>query len=131
MTRPVIVFDALCVLCSRHAQFVLRHDHSGRFLLASMQSEAGAAIYRAFGIDPADPDTLILLQGDRALRDSDAILAIWRALGWPWRAAGVFGIVPKALRDPIYRWVARHRYRLFGRRETCWVPSAAQQSRIL
>ena len=131
MTRPVIVFDALCVLCSRHAQFVLRHDRAGRFLLASMQSEAGAAIYRAFGIDPVDPDTLILVEGDRALRDSDAILAIWRALGWPWRAAGVFGIVPKALRDPIYRWVARHRYRLFGRRETCRVPSAAQQSRIL
>lgn len=131
MTRPVIVFDALCILCSAHAQFVLRHDRAGRFLLASMQSEAGAAIYRAFGIDPVDPDTLILVEGDRALRDSDAILAIWRALGWPWRAAEVFGIVPKALRDPIYRWVARHRYRLFGRRETCWVPSAAQQSRIL
>ena len=131
MTRPVIVFDALCVLCSAHAQFVLRHDRAGRFLLASMQSEAGAAIYRAFGIDPVDPDTLILVEGDRALRDSDAILAIWRALGWPWRAAGVFGIVPKALRDPIYRWAARHRYRLFGRRETCRVPSAAQQSRIL
>ena len=130
MTRPVIVFDALCVLCSAHAQFVLRHDRARRFLLASMQSEAGAAIYRAFGIDPADPDTLILVEGDRVLRDSDAILAIWRALGWPWRAAGVFGIVPKALRDPIYRWAARHRYRLFGRRETCRVPSAAQQSRI-
>lgn len=131
MTRPVIVFDALCVLCSRHAQFVLRHDRSGRFLLASMQSEAGAAIYSSSGIDPANPDTLILVDEGRALRDSDAILAIWRGLGWPWRVIGAFGIVPRALRDPVYRWVARHRYRLFGRRETCWVPSAAQRSRIL
>jgi predicted DCC family thiol-disulfide oxidoreductase YuxK len=91
MTRPVIVFDAMCVLCSGHAQFVLRHDRAGQFLLASMQSEAGAAIYRSFGIDPADPDTLILVEGDRALRDSDAILAIWRGLGWPWRIAGLLG----------------------------------------
>ena len=131
MTRPVIVFDALCVLCSGHAQFVLRHDHAGRFLLVSMQSEAGAALYRSFGIDPADPDTLILVEGDKALRDSDAILAIWRGLGWPWRVAGLFGVVPRPLRDPVYRWVARHRYWLFGRRETCWVPDAAQRSRIL
>jgi len=131
VTRPIIVFDAMCVLCSGNAQFVLRHDRAGRFLLASMQSEAGAALYRAHGIDPADPDTLILVEDDKALRDSDAILAIWRGLGWPWRAAGAFGLVPRVLRDPVYRWVARHRYRLFGRRATCWVPDAAQRSRIL
>jgi predicted DCC family thiol-disulfide oxidoreductase YuxK len=131
VSQPVIVFDAMCVLCSRHAQFVLRHDRARHFLLASMQSEAGAAIYRSLGIDSADPDTLVVVEGGRALRDSDAILAIWRALGWPWRAAGVFGIVPRGLRDPVYRWIARHRYQLFGRRETCWVPDAAQRSRIL
>jgi predicted DCC family thiol-disulfide oxidoreductase YuxK len=131
VTQPVIVFDAMCVLCSRHAQFVLRHDRAGHFLLASMQSEAGAAIYSSCGIDPTDPDTVILVEGGRALRDSDAILAIWRGLGWPWRITGAFRIVPRALRDPVYRWVARHRYRLFGRRETCWVPSAAQRGRIL
>lgn len=131
MTRPVIVFDAMCVLCSRHAQFVLRHDRAGHFLLASMQGEAGAAIYRSFGIDPANPDSLVVVEGNRALRDSEAILAIWRGLGWPWRLAAVFGVAPKTLRDPVYRWVARHRYRLFGRRETCWMPDAAQRSRIL
>lgn len=130
MTRPVIVFDAMCVLCSGHAQFVLRHDRAGHFLLASMQG-AGAAIYRAHGIDPENPETLIVIDGDRVLRDSDAILAIWRGLGWPWRLVTVFGIVPRALRDPAYRWVARHRYRLFGRRETCWVPDEAQRNRIL
>lgn len=131
MTRPVIVFDAMCVLCSSHAQFVLRHDRAGRFLLASMQSEAGAAIYRSFGIDPADPDTLVVVAGGIALRDSDAILAIWHGLGWPWRVAATLGIVPKALRDPVYRWVARRRYRLFGRREACWMPDETQRSRIL
>lgn len=129
--HPIILFDGMCVLCSANAQFVLKHDKSGHFRLASMQSEAGAALYRRFGIDPADPETMILVTGDEALRDSDAVLAIYRGLGWPWKAAGIFAIVPRALRDPIYRWMARNRYRLFGRRETCWLPTPDQAGRIL
>ena len=130
-TRPIIVFDAECLLCSANAQFVLDHDRQGRFLLASMQGEAGSALYRRFGIDPADPDTLIVVEGDRARRDSDAILAIWAGLGWPWRAAAVFRVVPRALRDPVYRWVARNRFRLFGRRDTCWLPDPVFRDRML
>ena len=129
--RPIIVFDALCPLCSAQARFVLRHDRQARFRLASMQRIAGASLYRRFGIDPADPDTLIVVEGDRALRDSDAVLAIYRGLGWPWRLAGVVRLVPKRLRDLLYRWVARHRYRLFGRSERCWVPSAQDRDRLL
>lgn len=130
-TRPIIVFDAECLLCSANAQFVLNHDRRGRFLLASMQGEAGSALYRRFGIDPADPDTLIVVEGDRVRRDSDAILAIWTGLGWPWRAGAMFRVVPRALRDLIYRWVARNRYRLFGRRDTCWLPDPAFRDRML
>jgi predicted DCC family thiol-disulfide oxidoreductase YuxK len=129
--RPIIVFDAECLLCSANAQFILNHDRRGRFLLASMQGEAGSALYRRFGIDPADPDTLIVVEGDRALRDSDAILAIWAGLGWPWRAGAMFRLVPRLLRDPVYRWVARNRYRLFGRRNTCWLPDPAFRDRML
>lgn len=128
---PVIVFDALCVLCSANAQFVLRHDRRGHFRLASMQSEAGAALYRRVGIDPADPDTMIVVEGGQALRDSDAILAIWRGLGWPWRVLTVFRLVPHALRDRLYRWIARHRFRIFGRREICWMPTPEHRGRIL
>ncbi|MCC6924896.1 thiol-disulfide oxidoreductase DCC family protein [Novosphingobium sp.] len=128
---PIIVFDALCVLCSANAQFVLRHDRRGLFHLASMQGEVGSALYRRFGIDPADPETLIVVEGDHALRDSDAVLAIYAGLGWPWRMLGLLRLVPRALRDPVYRLVARNRYRLFGKRATCWVPSAEHQARIL
>jgi len=131
MTHPIIVFDAACVLCSAHAQFVLRFDRRGHFRLASMQGDAGAALYRRFGIDPADPDTLIVVEEERVLRDSDAILAIWRGLGWPWRASGPLALVPRMFRDPLYRWIARHRYRLFGRREACWAPTSAQRERVL
>lgn len=129
--HPVILFDALCVLCSANARFILRHDRRAHFRLASIQSPAGAALCRRFGLDPADPETLLLVDGERALRNSDAVLAIWSGLGWPWRAAVLFRLVPKRLRDPFYLWVARNRYRLFGRRDTCWMPSPADRERLL
>jgi predicted DCC family thiol-disulfide oxidoreductase YuxK len=82
-------------------------------------------------LDPADPDSLILVEGERALRDSDAVLAIYDGLGWPWRLVALGRIVPRFLRDPAYRWVARNRYRLFGRRETCWRPDPSVAERFL
>lgn len=87
-----------------------------------------AALYRRFGIDPSDPDTLIVVDSNRALRDSDAVLAIWHGLGWPWRAVCIF---PRVLRDTVYRWVARNRYRIFGKREACWAPTPEQRLRVL
>ena len=129
--RPVIVFDAQCVLCSANAQFVLKHDRRDHFRLASMQGEVGAALFRRFGIDPADPETIILVDGDSVRLNSDAVIAIYAGLGWPWRAAAALRLVPRVLRDPVYRWVARNGYRLFGRRETCWLPTAEQARRVL
>ncbi len=130
-TGPIIVFDAECVLCAANAQFVLRHDRARRFRLASMQNGTGAALYRRFGIDPANPESLIIVDGDRLLRDSDAVLAIYAGLGWPWKVAAVLRVIPHALRDPAYRWLGRNRYRLFGRRETCWVPAPEDRDRVL
>lgn len=128
---PIIVFDAMCVLCSANAAFIMRHDRIGRFRLASMQGETGAMLYRRFGIDPTNPNSLIVVEGDRVLQDSNAVLAIWAGLDRPWNALAGFRVVPRWLRDPIYRWVARHRYRLFGRRSTCWIPTPEQARRIL
>jgi predicted DCC family thiol-disulfide oxidoreductase YuxK len=129
--RPIIVFDALCVLCSANAQFVLNNDRRGNFLLASMQGEIGSALYRKFGIDPTSPDTIVVVTGDTALRDSDAVLSIYDGLGWPWRIFAALRIIPRVLRDPAYGFIARNRYRLFGKRDVCWVPSAEQARRVL
>lgn len=128
---PIIVFDAECILCTANAQFVLRHDRARHFRLASMQKEAGASLYRRFGIDPGNPESMIVVEGDRLLRDSDAILAIYGGLGWPWKAVCLLRLVPRFLRDPVYRWLARNRHRLFGRRETCWIPSPEDRDRML
>ena len=128
---PIVLFDAECVLCSANAQFILTHDRKRHFRLAAMQGEVGAALFRANGMDPDNPDTILLIDGHHVRRDSDAVLAIYTGLGWPWRIAGVARIVPRFLRDPRYRWVARNRYRLFGRRSTCWVPRAEFADRLL
>lgn len=92
--HPIILFDAECVLCSANAQFILHYDRACHFRLAAMQGEVGAALFRRHGIDPADPDTIIVVDGDHALRDSDAVIAIYAGLGWPWRVAAGQGSFP-------------------------------------
>jgi predicted DCC family thiol-disulfide oxidoreductase YuxK len=128
---PVILFDAECVLCSANARFILRHDKAARFRLASIQSVAGAAICRRHGVDPEDPTTLLLVEGARVRRDSDAILGIYQGLGFPWALAGVLRLIPAALRDRVYRWIARNRYRFFGKRQSCWIAPPEYRDRIL
>ncbi|MBZ9648473.1 thiol-disulfide oxidoreductase DCC family protein [Sphingobium sp. 3R8] len=130
-THPIILFDAQCVLCSANAQFILTHDRARRYRLASMQSAVGEELFRSHGVDPTDPDTILVIDGDKVLRDSDAVISIYVGLGWPWRIAGVAGYIPRRLRDTIYRWVARNRYRIFGKRQSCWIPRTEDADRLL
>lgn len=129
--KAIVVFDAECILCSANAQFILKHDQQQQFLLAPMQGEYGSALYRKYDIDPANPETLIVVQDDQLLRNSDAVLAIYAGLGWPWKIAAMAKLLPKFLRDPAYLFIARNRYRIFGKRETCWLPKPEFQDRIL
>jgi predicted DCC family thiol-disulfide oxidoreductase YuxK len=128
---PIILFDAECILCSANAQFVLSNDRKRRFRLASMQGEVGSALYRRFGIDPKNPDSIIVVDGEHMLRDSDAVLSIYGGLGWPWKALTVFRLVPRMIRDPLYLLIARNRYRIFGKRESCWLPAPEYRDRLL
>ena len=127
----IILFDAECMLCSANAQFVLKHDKAGHFRLASMQGEAGSELCRANGVDPADPTSILVVERDRVRTDSDAVLRIYEGLGWPWRLFGLLRVVPALVRDPVYRWIARNRYRIFGKRETCWVAPSQYRDRML
>ncbi len=96
-----------------------------------MQGEIGAGLFREHGLDPADPTSILVVEGGKARKDSDAVIRIYEGLGLPWSLARAFRIVPAALRDPIYRLVARNRYRIFGKRETCWVPPESYRDRLL
>lgn len=128
---PVLVFDGVCVLCSRWVRFVLRHDRRQRVRFAAMQSERGRALLAGHGLDPDDPSSLLLLQEGRAFQDTEAILRLLSELGRGWRLAGLLRVVPRALRDALYRTVARNRYRWFGRTASCLLPPASARDRFL
>ena len=126
---PVIVFDAICVLCNGWVRFLLRRDQ-GRYRFASMQSESGRALLSAHGLDADDPASFLLVDNGVAWTDTDAIRRVLSCLGGAWRIAALIGMIPRFLRDPLYRTIARNRYRWFGT-TACTIPDEAQRSRFL
>ena len=127
----IIVFDGVCVLCNGWVDFLLRHDRDGRYRFAAMQTVSGRELLATHGLDPDDPVSFLLVHGDRAWTDTDAIVRVLQGLGGAWRLAGAMRLVPRFVRDPLYRHAARNRYRWFGRHEQCLVPTPQQASRFL
>jgi predicted DCC family thiol-disulfide oxidoreductase YuxK len=130
--QKTLVFDGVCVLCSAWVQFVLDRDRRREFSFAAMQGATGRALLQRHGIDPDDPVTFLLLDGGKAYMDTDAALRVIERFGLFWRCfARTCHLIPSPLRNSLYRLIARNRYRLFGRRETCVVPAAADAHRFL
>ena len=135
MTNPgpdddVILYDGVCVVCSRWMRFVAARDVDRRFRFTAIQSDYGRRLAHALGIDPEDPDTNAVVHGGVASFKSDAALTVLSYLpGWQW----VRGLraVPKALRDAVYDLIARNRYRIFGKYETCFLGDAGFRERVL
>lgn len=128
---PVLVFDGVCLLCSRWVHFVLRHDRAGRIRFASMQSAPGRALFERFGVDPEDPSSLLYVVDGQGFTDSEAILRVLGGFGGPWRLTAVCRVLPRRLRDAAYRALARNRYRWFGRSQQCFMPAPEQAARFL
>lgn len=128
---PVLLFDGVCNLCNASVQWILTHDPQGKFRFAALQSETGQAVLQRFGLDQAHFDSVVLVEGDRIFLHSDAPLEIARILGGFWKLAYVLKIIPRFLRDAVYSWIARNRYRWFGRREACMLPRAEWKARFL
>jgi predicted DCC family thiol-disulfide oxidoreductase YuxK len=129
---PILVFDGVCVLCSRSVQFVLRHDRDKRFRFATTQSPTGARLMTANGLDASKPASVLLIDGERAFTESAAMVRVLRSFGGVWTLlASLIWVVPRPLRDAAYRVVARRRYRWFGQRETCYLPDSSEADRFL
>ena len=130
-SRPVMLFDGVCNLCNALAQFLIRQDPEARLLLGSLQSEAGRQLLRKAGLAPDSLDTFVLLDGDQVYTQSTAVLEVCRRLGRGWRLLTPLLHIPRPVRDALYRWVARNRYRWFGKRTHCMVPTQALQDRFI
>jgi predicted DCC family thiol-disulfide oxidoreductase YuxK len=126
----IILYDGVCVFCSRWIRFIAARDAEARFRFTAIQSDYGRRLAQAFGIDPADPDTnAVIHQGEAAFRSDAALTVLSQLPGWRW--VGVARLVPKPLRDAVYHLVARNRYRIFGRYEVCFLGDASFRSRVL
>jgi predicted DCC family thiol-disulfide oxidoreductase YuxK len=129
--KPIIVFDGTCVLCSGFARFVAAHDPARQFRFIAAQTPLGAALYRHAGLDPVNYETNLLIANGRIHGKMDAFAGIMRRLGGPWPIAATATWLPAPLADGLYDLVARNRYRLFGRTETCVRPDASWCDRVI
>ena len=126
----MILYDGVCVFCSRWIRFVATRDRAQRFRFTAIQSAYGTKLAQAFGIDADDPDTNAVIHGGSAHFKSDAALTVLSNLpGWRWARA--WFAVPRPMRDGVYNLVARNRYRIFGKYDVCFVPDAEMKARVM
>lgn len=128
---PLVLYDGECGLCNRSVQTILRHDRRGAFRFAALQSELGQALLARHGLPPQAMNTVVLVDGQRAFTQSRAALRIAGKMDRPWPLLGAFRLVPAPLRDFVYDWVARNRYRWFGRTDACMLPPPEVRARFL
>lgn len=135
MDAPVLLFDGVCNLCSRTVQFILDHERAPTMRFCSLQSEAGRALLAQHGmlhvVAQADPDTMVFIEGGRAHDRSTGALRVAAHLKAPWRWGRVALVLPRFVRDLGYRFVARNRYRWFGKTDSCLVPTKELETRFL
>jgi predicted DCC family thiol-disulfide oxidoreductase YuxK len=127
----IVFFDGVCNLCNGSVQFIIARDPSNYFRFASLQSAAAERLLAEHGYDAGSLSSVILLENGRMYERSTAALRIARRLAGGWWMLSVFTIVPRGVRDAIYEWIASNRYRWFGRRDECMIPTPEMRSRFV
>lgn len=122
--NPLILYDGYCNLCNATVNFIIRNDKKNRFRFAPSQSEKGRTLlsesaFSAKQVDTTNVDSVVLIYQNKVFIESDAGLKIAELLGFPWKILVIFKIIPRKLRDGIYRWIARNRYKWFGKSNVC------------
>jgi len=130
-SQPIIVFDGKCALCSKWVKFVLKHDRKKQFNFIIAQSPLGEALYAHYGLKSEDYDTNMLINNGYVRVKSDGTLAMFNALGWPWKFMSALWVFPRIIRDPIYDLIARNRINWFGAPDSCYLPTADIKARVL
>ncbi len=129
-SHPILLFDGVCNLCDGFVQWVIRRDPDGIFRFASLQSELGQSLIQKHQLT-TDLSTVILVDGEKTYSHSDVALEIVRQLGGFWTLLYILKIVPSFIRNAVYNWIARNRYRWFGQKESCMIPTPELKGRFL
>ena len=129
--KIVILFDGVCNLCNGAVQFIIKRDKTSKFLFASLQSDFGQSQLQKFGLDPSELHSIIALDNGKFFERSDAALTIASGLAQPWPMLGVFRILPRFFRDWIYDLISKNRYKIFGKRESCMIPTPELKGRFV
>lgn len=127
----VILFDGVCKLCNAWSQFIIKYDNYKRFKLCSVQSPEGQQILEYFNMPTDNFDTMLYVEGNRSFDKSDAFLTVVNKLGFPWRILYVFKIIPTGIRNWLYDRIALNRYSLFGKYDSCLIPTKDNDDRFL
>ncbi len=128
---PLVLYDGQCGLCNRTVQTILAHDRRGRFRFAALQSDVGRGMLARHGLPAGAMDTVVLVDEGRAFTKSRAALRIAGGLDAPWPLLRALAVVPRPLADLAYDFVARRRYRWFGRSDACMLPPPEVRARFL
>ena len=129
--KLIILFDGVCNLCNSSVQFIIKKDQKKQFLFTSLQSDAARDILLQFQLKNSEIDSILLIENGEVYQKSDAILKIVKRLNGIWKMSYGFIIIPKFIRDYVYMLIAKNRYRWFGKREVCMIPTKELQMRFL
>jgi predicted DCC family thiol-disulfide oxidoreductase YuxK len=135
-TKAIVLYDGVCGLCNRAVQFLLKRDHHDRIQFASLQSDFAARVLRRHGMDPKSLDTVYAVlnhdePNETLLAKGDAFLLFAKIIGGIWSVARVGRIIPRPIRNWLYDFIARHRYQVFGKSESCMLPDPKQRHKFL
>ena len=136
MKNPIVLYDGVCGLCNRLVQFLLKRDKTDQLRYAALQSDFAVKVLNRHGLNPKDLDTVHVILNyeqpdERVLARSDAILEVVKRLGGIWKLTSIGKIIPKPMRDLLYKFVATNRYRVFGKSETCMLPEPRHRAKFL
>ncbi len=128
---PVILFDGVCNLCNGAVQFVIKRDTKKYFSFASLQSVEGQKLLNEHHLPASDINSFVLIENEQAFTRSAAALRVTKKLNALWPLLYGFMIVPKFIRDGVYNWVAKNRYKWFGKKDACMIPTPELKARFL
>ena len=133
MAEPhaIVLFDGVCNFCNHSIQFVIKRDPKSHFKFGALQSEEGKALLEKHNLSSEILDTIVLIEGGKAYTYSTAPLRITRKLHLLWPIFYVFILIPTFIRNPIYKWISKNRYKWFGKEESCMLPTADIRNRFL